>query len=289
MTAMYHANQQPIGYQQIPQSSQDMYRDHPQMGNGTQGPIPAPVAQILSLEPPELGHMMASPKAAPPPYPQTYPHAAPGFAQQSVPLPNMPAVLPNSQPRMEPTSQDLDIYQHRMAPTSHIDSRLAAQTSLASPHQFPSSQADLALPDTYFVPASSAATAQSALTPYYFTGSAVPNLDPRQQHNVPTKHEIHQGHAALMTLGYPKKSPSYTFPVYPGLPSTLEPAHPAVVATAPPAGRVDVVPYKHKPLPTRRGPFKDTAAREKTAQTRKMGSCIRCKMQRIRVSWTRCH
>jgi len=39
-----------------------------------------------------------------------------------------------------------------------------------------------------------------------------------------------------------------------------------------------------RPMPTRRGPFKDTTAREKTARTRKMGSCIRCKMQRIRVS-----
>jgi hypothetical protein len=34
----------------------------------------------------------------------------------------------------------------------------------------------------------------------------------------------------------------------------------------------------------RRGPFKDQDTREKTAMTRKMGSCIRCRMQRIRVS-----
>lgn len=34
----------------------------------------------------------------------------------------------------------------------------------------------------------------------------------------------------------------------------------------------------------RRGPFKDQDSREKTALTRKMGSCIRCRMQRIRVS-----
>lgn len=38
-----------------------------------------------------------------------------------------------------------------------------------------------------------------------------------------------------------------------------------------------------KPAPTRRGPFKDPQARIRTAQTRKMGSCIRCRMQRIRV------
>lgn len=39
-----------------------------------------------------------------------------------------------------------------------------------------------------------------------------------------------------------------------------------------------------KPQPTRRGPFKDQEARQKTAETRKRGSCIRCRMQRIRVS-----
>lgn len=34
----------------------------------------------------------------------------------------------------------------------------------------------------------------------------------------------------------------------------------------------------------KRGPFKDHNLREQTAQTRKIGSCIRCRMQRIRVS-----
>lgn len=34
----------------------------------------------------------------------------------------------------------------------------------------------------------------------------------------------------------------------------------------------------------KRGPFKDLTLREQTAQTRKIGSCIRCRMQRIRVS-----
>ncbi len=40
-----------------------------------------------------------------------------------------------------------------------------------------------------------------------------------------------------------------------------------------------------KTLPARRGPFKDTDLRARTARTRKMGSCIRCRMQRIRVSY----
>lgn len=34
----------------------------------------------------------------------------------------------------------------------------------------------------------------------------------------------------------------------------------------------------------KRGPFRDPGLREQTAQTRKIGSCIRCRMQRIRVS-----
>ena len=38
----------------------------------------------------------------------------------------------------------------------------------------------------------------------------------------------------------------------------------------------------------RRGPFKNNDDREKTAQTRKMGSCVRCRMQRIRVSFPSC-
>lgn len=40
----------------------------------------------------------------------------------------------------------------------------------------------------------------------------------------------------------------------------------------------------------KRGPFKDPTLREQTAKTRKIGSCIRCRMQRIRVSkqWLSC-
>lgn len=40
----------------------------------------------------------------------------------------------------------------------------------------------------------------------------------------------------------------------------------------------------HRTPSARRGPFKDHDQREKTAHTRRIGSCIRCRMQRIRVS-----
>lgn len=47
---------------------------------------------------------------------------------------------------------------------------------------------------------------------------------------------------------------------------------------------LDVVfPNQRRP-PARRGPFQDPTQREQTAQTRRIGSCIRCRMQRIRVS-----
>lgn len=45
------------------------------------------------------------------------------------------------------------------------------------------------------------------------------------------------------------------------------------------------------PLPRggKRGPFRDPRLREETAETRKIGSCVRCRMQRIRVSTFFCH
>lgn len=46
----------------------------------------------------------------------------------------------------------------------------------------------------------------------------------------------------------------------------------------------DVVwPPGGRPPSAKRGPFKNNVDREKTAQTRRIGSCIRCRMQRIRV------
>lgn len=45
---------------------------------------------------------------------------------------------------------------------------------------------------------------------------------------------------------------------------------------------LDVVFPHQRPPASKRGPFKDQKAREETAATRKNGSCIRCKMQRVR-------
>ncbi|KAI0540779.1 hypothetical protein GGR58DRAFT_511497 [Xylaria digitata] len=45
---------------------------------------------------------------------------------------------------------------------------------------------------------------------------------------------------------------------------------------------LDFVPSSQKPPPARRGPFRNQHDREKTAETRRIGSCIRCRMQRIR-------
>ncbi|KAI5861841.1 hypothetical protein GGS23DRAFT_134284 [Durotheca rogersii] len=45
---------------------------------------------------------------------------------------------------------------------------------------------------------------------------------------------------------------------------------------------LDIAHPSQRPPPARRGPFKTNDAREKTAETRRIGSCIRCRMQRIR-------
>ncbi|KAK0618456.1 hypothetical protein B0T17DRAFT_509996 [Bombardia bombarda] len=46
---------------------------------------------------------------------------------------------------------------------------------------------------------------------------------------------------------------------------------------------LDLFPHQ-RTMPARRGPFKDNSQRERTAQTRKIGSCIRCRMQRVRCN-----
>ncbi|KAI8623895.1 hypothetical protein F5Y19DRAFT_468238 [Xylariaceae sp. FL1651] len=45
---------------------------------------------------------------------------------------------------------------------------------------------------------------------------------------------------------------------------------------------LDIVHPHQRPPPARRGPFRNQHDRERTAETRRIGSCIRCRMQRIR-------
>lgn len=47
---------------------------------------------------------------------------------------------------------------------------------------------------------------------------------------------------------------------------------------------LEVVMPNQKPPITKRGPFRNQEKRKQTAHVRKIGSCIRCRMQRIRVS-----
>jgi hypothetical protein len=47
---------------------------------------------------------------------------------------------------------------------------------------------------------------------------------------------------------------------------------------------LEVVMANQKPPITKRGPFRNQEKRKQTAHVRKIGSCIRCRMQRIRVS-----
>ncbi|KAL0939311.1 uncharacterized protein CTRU02_205921 [Colletotrichum truncatum] len=48
------------------------------------------------------------------------------------------------------------------------------------------------------------------------------------------------------------------------------------------SARLDIVYPHQRPPASKRGPFKDIKQRQETANTRKLGSCVRCKMQRIR-------
>ncbi|KAI1814466.1 hypothetical protein GGS20DRAFT_576820 [Poronia punctata] len=45
---------------------------------------------------------------------------------------------------------------------------------------------------------------------------------------------------------------------------------------------VDIIQAQQRPIPAKRGPFRNQNDRERTAETRRIGSCIRCRMQRIR-------
>ncbi|KAI5920041.1 hypothetical protein F4810DRAFT_453549 [Camillea tinctor] len=57
---------------------------------------------------------------------------------------------------------------------------------------------------------------------------------------------------------------------------------PPMENTKDPRRRYDIVQSNQRPPPARRGPFRSNDDREKTAETRRIGSCIRCRMQRIR-------
>ena len=52
---------------------------------------------------------------------------------------------------------------------------------------------------------------------------------------------------------------------------------------------LDFVASSQKAPPARRGPFRNQGDRERTAETRRIGSCIRCRMQRIRVRYYALH
>ncbi|KAI2470016.1 hypothetical protein F4781DRAFT_197726 [Annulohypoxylon bovei var. microspora] len=67
--------------------------------------------------------------------------------------------------------------------------------------------------------------------------------------------------------------------------STAENAPPQKVDITQDASKpreLDILHPNQRPPPARRGPFKSNEVRQETAETRRIGSCIRCRMQRIR-------
>ncbi|KAH8675648.1 hypothetical protein BX600DRAFT_179924 [Xylariales sp. PMI_506] len=112
---------------------------------------------------------------------------------------------------------------------------------------------------------------------------AVPSLETRepihptpQQNGQIPDHTMNQGIDYLHTAYVETNIPRYSAVI--GLSSPD-----GVGALVPrPSGRLDIVSDNPRPPPAKRGPFKSNAEREKTAETRRIGSCIRCRMQRIR-------
>ena len=96
----------------------------------------------------------------------------------------------------------------------------------------------------------------------------------------------------VYTNYYERAPPNATVALFPGA-EGLEPPH----SNGPPPvplSSLTIVPAHghsarldsqwHPRQQGKRGPFRDAALREETAYTRKIGCCIRCRMQRIRVS-----
>lgn len=113
---------------------------------------------------------------------------------------------------------------------------------------------------------------------------------PEQQFNGPV-HHYHQPSSSLDASGMssfhidperplaePETVPYPNF-VFKGSPSQENQNHAVQYALQP---NFDIMQPNQRG--GKRGPFKDPVLREKTAKTRKMGSCVRCRMQRIRVS-----
>lgn len=99
-----------------------------------------------------------------------------------------------------------------------------------------------------------------------------------------------------MSTPFPRDGASPGFGQYPGFPALPAPfnnppeGYTIKMEETPidPYGAPRSAPYElfqhQKTVPARRGPFRDNEQRLATARTRKKGSCIRCRMQRIRVS-----
>lgn len=99
------------------------------------------------------------------------------------------------------------------------------------------------------------------------------------------------GDACILYATEAYQPPPQFFGTSPNGPLSQNNTHPEHFDFAPPfvavdTGNLTVVltdRKDQKPPATKRGPFVDLAKRKQTAETRKIGSCIRCRMQRIRV------
>lgn len=81
-------------------------------------------------------------------------------------------------------------------------------------------------------------------------------------------------------------SSQYGLPQGYSISSAVDAGHDTQLEMQSGAGNLEMVFPNQRAPPAKRGPFKDHVQRQQTAHTRKIGSCIRCRMQRIRVSDT---
>ncbi|KAI2602016.1 hypothetical protein GGR54DRAFT_654819 [Hypoxylon sp. NC1633] len=101
----------------------------------------------------------------------------------------------------------------------------------------------------------------------YYSHSDIP------QHGLPSNMSNH----AMGTHSYSPSSPRHNSEAEPALPRELDRTR---IVNKP--RELDIAQPSQRPPPARRGPFKSDDVRKQTAETRRIGSCIRCRMQRIR-------
>ncbi|KAF6816161.1 hypothetical protein CPLU01_13941, partial [Colletotrichum plurivorum] len=214
------------------------------------------------------GYEVEKPPSAGLPQPEAYvPTTVPPTGTDSFPMADagmMTTYAPNFQPVQESPSQGLAappaapenmVYSADVPANSYYPSvsNAPAPTPDAS-HNFPNAAGHIV------------STTDMVSAPYGDSMMAM-DMTPTMQHQTPIP---------VTTAGYPMATP-YAMQDMAVKDETVE-----QTPMPPGSSRLDIVYSHQRPPASKRGPFKDIKQRQETANTRKTGSCIRCRMQRIR-------